>query len=556
VSGAAVSRPVGGPLSGEPGRSARRGAPITPVTVVIAVAAALALGLRLYYQSTRPGFLLGVTEYDDGPYFGSAIRLVDGVLPYRDFVIVQPPGIALVLAPVALASKLTGTAIGLAIARVLTVLASTASVVVAGLVVRHRGLLAVLVTCGIMAVYPDNVAAAHTVLVEPWLALAALIGVLAVFDGDLLADDRRLAWGGVAFGFAGALELWAAIPVIVIFLLSLPGLRRALLFARGLAAGFLLPVLPFAALAPRQFYQSVIVATVERVGPAGYPVWSRIAHMTGLVYVRAWPHEAVVITGAVAGTLLIAVVLAASLISRRLPPPLEWFAVLTAGLVVTAFCLVNQFYYHFDAFLVPFLAMSVGLPGSRLLAALSARRKRWAGSPLRWLATCTAGLAITVCAVAQARVESRGAVTIGPIPAAVDRIVPPGACVLTDQASLTILANRFTSTVPGCPQLVDGLGTDLALSHGLTPKDGAGKVPAVVAFWHQAFARAQYVLLSYNSRARITWTPALLAYFRSHFVPVRLWPRIGLYARRGPIARRVRRLWGLRRHRGVRLPGV
>jgi alpha-1,2-mannosyltransferase len=540
VSGTAAATPAtGGSLSGDPGRYGHGTRPVTATTVVIAVAAALALALRFYYQSTRPGFLLGVTEYDDGPYFGSAVRLMDGVVPYRDFILVQPPGIALVLAPVGLVAKLTGTAIGMAIARVLTVLASAAGVVLAGLIVRHRGLLAVLVTCGIMAVYPDGVAAAHTVLVEPWLALFSLIGALAVFDGDrLAARQRRLVWGGVAFGFAGAVSFWAVIPVVVILALSLPGRRRALPFGYGLAGGFLVPVLPFAASAPRRFFQGVFVATLARSSPAGYPLWSRVAHMTGLVYATTWPHVAVLLAGIITAAVLVTAVVMASLIGRRLPPPLEWFAVLTAGLVVAAFCLVDEFYYHFDGFLVPFLAMSVALPVSRLLTAVaSAVRRRWAGSPLRWAAGCVAALAITACAVQQARVESLGAATIGPIPAAVDRLVPPGACVLTDQASLTILANRFVSNVPGCPQLVDGLGTDLALGHGRTPAHGVGYVPAVAQVWRQAFDHAQYVLLSDNNGARIAWTPALEAYFHSHFVRVRHWKRMVLYARKGLIRR-------------------
>ena len=69
------------------------------MTVVIAVATALALALR-FYQLSRPFYLLGVNEYDDGPYFGSAVRLLNGALPYRDFYIVQPPGITLLMVPV------------------------------------------------------------------------------------------------------------------------------------------------------------------------------------------------------------------------------------------------------------------------------------------------------------------------------------------------------------------------------------------------------------------------------------------------------------------------
>jgi hypothetical protein len=46
----------------------------------------------------------------------------------------------------------------------------------------------------------------------------------------------------------------------------------------------------------------------------------------------------------------------ASLITGRLPPPLEWFGVCTAALVVVAF-------------LCPFLALAIALPASRLLTA-------------------------------------------------------------------------------------------------------------------------------------------------------------------------------------------
>lgn len=118
-----------------PATAARRPAAV-PVT--IAACAALALALRAY-QLSRPGYLLGVTEYDDGVLFGNALRLVSGVIPYRDFAMVQPPGSALLMVPVALLATVTGTAWGLAIARILTVCADTANVVLLGVLVRHRG---------------------------------------------------------------------------------------------------------------------------------------------------------------------------------------------------------------------------------------------------------------------------------------------------------------------------------------------------------------------------------------------------------------------------------
>lgn len=90
-------------------QAGRRRRTLTPVTAVITAATLLALALRLY-QLSRPGYLLGVSEYDDGPYFGSALRLLNGAIPYRDFVIVHPPGITLLMLPAALLAKTAGTA--------------------------------------------------------------------------------------------------------------------------------------------------------------------------------------------------------------------------------------------------------------------------------------------------------------------------------------------------------------------------------------------------------------------------------------------------------------
>jgi len=192
---------------------------------VIAVCTAAAALLR-FYVLARPGYLLGVTGYDDGVQFGDAVRLVSGVIPYRDFVVMQPPGSVVLMAPVALAAKVTGSVWGLAIARLLTAAADTVCVALLGLLVRHRGPVAVGIACGIYAVYPDALVAAHTFLLEPWMNLFCLIGALLVFDRDRLTDGRRLAWGGAAFGVAAAVKLWALVPLAVIALLVLRRPRR------------------------------------------------------------------------------------------------------------------------------------------------------------------------------------------------------------------------------------------------------------------------------------------------------------------------------------------
>ena len=130
---------------------------MSPAGLAILTATVLALALRLFLV-TRPGFLTsGTVEYDDGVYLGAALRLLHGALPYKDYAFVQPPGIIVVALPGALIGSLTSQATGLAAARILSVLASTACVPLAGRLVRHRGALACAVTAGLLAVYPADV---------------------------------------------------------------------------------------------------------------------------------------------------------------------------------------------------------------------------------------------------------------------------------------------------------------------------------------------------------------------------------------------------------------
>ena len=496
---------------------------------ILAGAVAVAAVVR-GYQLARPGMLLGVTEYDDGGYFGSAVRLLNGMVPYRDFVMVQPPGITLLMAPAAALSKAAGTAWAMAAGRIATSLASVASVAVAGLVVRHRGALAVLVTCGLMAVYPDAVEAAHTVLVEPWLTLFCLLGTWGVFAGGVVTRSwRRLCLAGVAFGFAGAVEGWAIVPVLVVLAVIAatgPGgirvrLRRAGVFAAGVAAGFVVPVAPFAAASLRGLYRSLIVA---QIGPRPtelgqpVPVVTRLQHMAGLVDFH-WTSRAIVFIAVAIAALIVVLTAAAWVLTRRPPPALDAFDLVTTGAIVALFLWPHQFYYHFGAFLIPFLAMAIALPAARIIEAVTAASP--AEGWLRWAIPALTAAVLVVFTGQLLVSEGKLAPSLGPVAIArIVRPVPAGACVVSDQPSLLLMASRFTSDVPGCSALVDPLGTNLGLSGGFKARRGAGNVPAVAAVYRSAFVHAQYALLTPHNPWRIPWTPELQAYFHQHFVRV------------------------------------
>ena len=517
----ATASSTGAPPATAGRRARRRVALPGAIGTVIIVATLVGLALRLY-QLSRPGYLLGITEYDDGTDFGSAVRLVHGALPYRDFIMVQPPGITLLMAPVALATKTLGTVSGMAAARVLTALASAAAVPLGGLLTRHRGLLAVTVTCGILAVYPDSLLAARTVLLEPWLVLGCLLGALAVFDGDRLAGGRRLLWGGLAFGFAGAVKVWAILPVLVIIALTARRPRDAARFAAGVAVGFLAAVLPFALLAPGTFYSSVILAQLVRADLARVPLGFRLQHMLGLTHAPQLPTPALVAIAAAVIVIIAGLSVLAVRLTHQAPPALEKFATATFALVAVAFLWPSDFYNHYSAFLAPFLALAIALPLSRVLGApavASARARRMV--LLRRGAALLAVLTLTAFAALQAAAESHlaAAIPASEISAA-ERLIPPGACVLSDQMSYTIAIDRFASNAPGCSTMVDGVGSDYALSGGRNGLTGAGNVPAVEQLWMSAFRAAQYLWLTSDNTRRIPWTPRLRAYFLANFVPL------------------------------------
>jgi hypothetical protein len=366
-----------------------------------------------------------------------------------------------------------------------------------------------------------------------------------VFDRDQITDNkRRLILGGVALGFAGAIEAWAIVPAVVILVLCLPKVRRAGYCLAGMAVGFGVPAIPFAALAPRDFFRDLVVAQVgPRRGAVRVGLWYRLREMFGLTNIQV-NHSTEILWVLVVLAFAVCALAAVSLVSQRLPSRLEWFSLVTTVLIIVMFLYPAQFWFHFVAFFVPFLALAVALPAGRLVdAARPMAARSGTEDVLRWSAAGLAGLLVVLFAVSEISAVHRTAnrpIVAGAaadrsrILATLDRVAAPGACVLTDQVSYTIVANRFISSVPGCSTLDDGTGMDLALGHGLKPSTGAGNVPAVAAVWRDAFQHAQFVLLSAHYFRRVAWNASLRTYFADNFHLVQKVPtRDALYVRNG-----------------------
>jgi alpha-1,2-mannosyltransferase len=524
---------------------------LSPAGLVILAATGLSLALRLFMLS-RPLFLTGVTEYDDGVYLGGAIRLISGALPYHDFAFVQPPGILLLMAPVAVIAKVSTATHAMAAARLLTVLASALCVPLVGHLVRYRGVFVTLVSCGILAVYPDDITTAHTLILEPWMNLLLLIGVCAAFRRGRLSSPQRLFWGGVAIGFAGAVKYWAVLPALALLVVCLvtptkTGLvrrRRGWGYVLGVAAGFAVPVLPFAAAGPGLYLRSTLLDQASRAGSA-VPASLRLAHITGLIDVlnakgqltlHSGTHS-LFASGGVATTpttsagwapFIVAGVAAAVLGFGYLwrparSSPLEWFALGSSLAAVVAVLAYSAFFYHYADFVAPWLAMSVGCAAGTLCRAFSDRPE------VRRSLIAAAAALILGLAVFQAReLSGLHTTSIYPDKAA----IPAGSCVVTDEVSLTLAANRF-STRPGCPDVLDSLATTLVEDNGISVQGGAKASARTVSAWMWIFGHAQYVWLSSDSDRRIPWTHGLERWFARHFKPLKVHHGLGrVYKRR------------------------
>jgi hypothetical protein len=360
-------------------------------------------------------------------------------------------------------------------------------------------------------------------------------------------------------GLAATVKFWAMVPAAVLLAVCAAAWlaagdpaagQRTRRYVAGLATGFTVPLAPFALAAPGALWRSTIIDQAARTGSA-VPVAPRLAHLTGLIDVMTvhghlaldpgtasiyatgnsaplqagtsltWLPCAVAVAGVVA--------LAGGLCWRaaRLsqpPSPLEWFSAATAAIACVAIMSYSAFFYHYPDFPAPWLALTAG----GAAGAVTRARAR--------PATAVAAVAFCLVAALQAaEIYPMRQVTAQ----AIAHDIPRGSCVVTDEVSLTIAADRFTGYPASCPVIVDSLAQTLVLGNGVSVQGGAARMTGVVAAWKAWLSRADYVWLTPGrgpgggSARRIPWTPGLLGWFGQSFTAVGgySWGTGQLYAR-------------------------
>ena len=503
----------------------------TPATVVV-TSGLLAAGLCIW-QLTLPGRLTGITEYDDGVYLGAAIRLVSGAMPYRDFVFVQPPGIVLLTSPVALLGRALGSVDALAMARIVTAVVTGLDAGLVAWLVRRRGRVAMAVAGGALATFPLAVTADHTLMLGPYVVLFVLAGSVVAFGEDV-PSTGRLALAGALVGVGGAVKLWAVFPFVALCACQLPRVRaRVLPLVAGAAAGFCVVCLPFAVLAPRAFVHEVLVDQLGRSASAlnGTSLGARLAAIAGLGTARALPASPALTGALLAG--LGALLLVSYGLDRSAWQKVDTYVVLATLVSVAGLLAAPAFYSHYAYFAAPMLAAVFAVAVSGTVAGLRSALGRRPGGPRRahtvgtLALLCGAGLLAAVLAgdvsydetflPATVRYASGAILDPG---ATIARVIPPGACVVFDQPILTIEADRFSSSRPGCPQLVDPYGMWLADARGLSPPAPPPYAAAFVATWRSYLAAADYCVLSSPGSSYLPWDASLTRWFDAHYTLV------------------------------------
>jgi hypothetical protein len=483
-------------------------------SLLLAAIALGALALRLGFL-LRPGGPLGSpTDYDDGVYFSVSALLVRGVLPYRDFVFVHPPGIAWFYAAV---SWWRDPAAGFVMARVMACAAGAANTLLVGLIVRRTGCtVAALVAAALYALYPDAANVEHSAFLEPVLNLACLASAFVW----LREDDRPMTSGALA-GFACTTKLLGGIWAVAALASAPRGrfARNAPRFVLGAIVTGLIFFAPLALLAPSSFIAEVVRFQLSRPADGTIGAAPRLSAMLLAQPVAAW---------------LCAIAIAAMLVKlvmRERVSREERFFVVAALMTVLAFLASSSYWTQYNAYLAAAECVLAGLGVASLLRV-----------PRMRLAFAAIVIAVAVWRVVPQFRAIRGAARQRSDHALAlrraARTLPPSLSLFAFDPSWSLLAGRLPAHGDGAPVIVDSYASMLM--------EAARQVRASDA--NAAFRGAA---VQAGVRARIERSPLLItgwrggwqmtngdrAWVRAHFICVT--PEAGELCVRARVARAI-----------------
>ena len=395
----------------------------------------------------RGGGLFGLGNYDDGVYFAAALGLVNGLLPYRDVMLLHPPGVVLALAPFAALSWLIGEPWAVAVARLSWMGLGALNAVLCGLVIRPLGRLAALVAALYYALSIGAVYVEHTVLLEP---PATTVLLLALVITRLLGPSTGVRTGhyvaaGLLLGLSPVMKIWGVIAVLVVAggIVYRRGWRPGLTTLFAAMASCAALCLPFFLSAPSQMWRMVVVAQVGRRRVSE----SEIERLNDVLGVREWLSGTPRVT---VGLVVAGLVVLAALVVCVVRAELRVLAalLLTHGALVMT---TPMWFLHYAGLTPAPIALALGGALAVLLA--------WCGARARWLPPVVAGvaaLAVLVLAIPMTKVDLGGRTF--PARTLAAGIENRPGCVTTDWPMALLLMDRLQRDIDGGCRLVVDLG--------------------------------------------------------------------------------------------------
>ncbi|HVA52082.1 MAG TPA: glycosyltransferase 87 family protein [Acidimicrobiales bacterium] len=504
---------------------------MTSLAITIGVGL-LAFGVYLW-QLTVPGF---VAAYDSGVYVAASIHFVTGVLPYKDFTFVNPPGIVLLMVPVGVISRIFGSHDGFIAARVLSSFVTALNAGLLAWIVRRRGRLAMVVAGVGLALLPIAFFVSSALKLDPYCVCFVLLGVSVMYYHDQglgQLSTRRLVLGGLLFGLAAVVKLWAFFPFLALVIcLMVRHRRRVIVFAAAAAGGFVVPALPFFVLAPRSFISQIFtVQLFQKANPGDSPsvIW-RLTDLTGFLRTSVSPTGAEAVVAFSVLLLVVAIAFARRVEHEGVDAFLLIAAAITVCGLLAAPASATYYGYFAAPFLVGVLAVSLARIGELTRGVVvHVRVSSFIRRLVFSLLVASGSLFIFALTLYTTTFYTRYAQFFGlysPYLAPVNEVIPPGSCVVYDYVIDGVDSNRLQSSVPNCPSVVDPYGMWQEWGNHLKPP-----APTFVAEWRSYFQSAQYVVLSFPHTPYIPWNKSLTLWFAKNYHLIHASDHVFIYAK-------------------------
>jgi hypothetical protein len=423
---------------------------------------AVAFGTRLLVPLTSHG-LVGNYSYDASVYYSSAAALIHGRAPYRDFILLHPPGITLALAPAAAIGRITTDRTGFAIAAVAFMVLGAVTAALVVVVARRLGAGWWAATVGglFYALWLPSVRAEYLSRLEPLGNFLLLCGLLAYTDIGGHRTKHAAVLCGFALGAATAVKVWYAVPLAVVlgFLAARNRLHDAVRAGVGATAAVVLICGPFFALAPSAMWRMVVTAQLGR--ESSNPLRGVIT-LHRLPEALSW-QTAVLIDAAVLTAVAVLLVIAWRTPLVRLPAAL----LLASAAVLLA---APSWYVNYADFLAPAAALCVATGATAIAAATHATAPAFGR-----VAAVTGAIVVLVAIVAPAERMWFGRSRPGAAPPSRElaSAVSDVRCVVSDSPMALIGLNALDRGLAGgCPNWIDVTGRTYASDMDVRGDDG------------------------------------------------------------------------------------